>query len=148
MRISDLVSKLSLGILSFLPSSLLCYQLVCGRSTSASVGHRSVMGHGAVGSVFQEKPVYSVLFIIKSRSHGFLSHSPRKWDIIIMLVTSSFSFATTHYPIYSLSQFFSLSLRTAAAVQEVKKDLMSLLCNFIFVSCLLVRDTEFCRLYH
>lgn len=52
-----------------------------------------------------------------------------------MLVTSSFSSAATYYPIYLLSQFHRLSLRTTAAVQDVKKDLMSLLSNYIFVSC-------------
>lgn len=98
---------------------------------------------GAVGSVSWEKSVYAGLFIIESRSHECLSHSPRKWDIIIMLVTSSFSSATTYYPTYLLSQFHRLSLKAAAAVQDVRKDLMSLLCNFIFVSCLLVWDTDF-----
>lgn len=148
MRISDLVRKLSLGILPFLSGSLLCYQAIYGKSTSASVDHMSIMVHGPVGSVSWERPVYSVLFIVESRSHEFLSHSPRKWDIIIMLVTSPFSSATTYHPIYLLSQFHSLCLRTAAAVQDAKKELKSLLFNFIFVSCLLVWDTEFCRFYH
>jgi len=38
-------------------------------------------------------------------------------------------------------------MKTAAAVQKVKKGLESVLCNFIFVSCLLIQDTTFCRLY-
>lgn len=51
MAISDLVSNLSLGVLSSLSSSLLCYQAIYGKPTSASVDHRSFMVCGAVGSV-------------------------------------------------------------------------------------------------
>lgn len=50
IRISDLVRALSLGILSFLSISLLCYQAIYGKSTS-SVDHRSIMVHRPVGSV-------------------------------------------------------------------------------------------------
>lgn len=77
---------------------------------------------------------------MENRSHEILSHPPRKWDIIIILVTSSVSIATTYYPIYLLFQFHS---PTIAVVQKAKKGLLSVLCNSIFVSFCYYRTQNF-----
>lgn len=81
--------------------------------------------------------VHVVWFTTEISSHGFLSHSIRKYNIVIIAVTSSLSSAITYYstPHTALPSLpDSQPYYYKAAVQKVKKSLLSGFSDFIFIS--------------
>lgn len=92
--------------------------------------------------------VHVVWFTTEISSHGFLSHSIRKYNIVIIAVTSSLSSAITYYSTPHTawpSLPDSRPYYYKAAVQKVKKSLLSGFSDFIFILFLSSWDTSVWR---